>query len=282
MSTGCTVVLVPASGAAAERVPLAQPVTAASTAPSSTSRGRRPDTTRAAYRRRLARSRTAPTRPGHGHAGGVLARRATGENATCEEWTRWGTRSSWDGTAWRPLRPRPAGRVVSMILVELFGIQVDAESSTPLLLLREVGAPNRVLPIFVGGAEAASIARGVEGVATERPLTHDLLVDLLETTDTRLDEVAVTSVQDGTFLAELHLGGTGGPHVVPSRASDAIALAVRLDAPLFASESVLEEAGALLVYTEDAIEDAVEDLRGFLDDVQPADFDEGEGPYRES
>jgi len=165
-----------------------------------------------------------------------------------------------------------------MVLVELFGIQVDAESSTPLLLLREVEAPNRVLPIFVGGAEARSIAWGVEGVVTERPLTHDLLVDLLETTDTRLDEVAVTSVVDGTFLAELHLDGVQGAHVVPSRASDAIALAVRLDAPLFASEAVLEEAGAMLVYSEESIEEAVEDLRGFLDDVRPADFDDGEGP----
>jgi bifunctional DNase/RNase len=159
-----------------------------------------------------------------------------------------------------------------MVLVELFGIQVDAESNTPLLLLREVDAPNRVLPIHVGGAEAASIVRGVEGIVAERPLSHDLLVDLLQTTETRLDEVEVTEVQDGTFLAELHVRGHTGPRVVPSRASDAIALAVRLDAPLFASEAVLAEAGAMLVYGDDAIDAAVEDLRDFLEEVQPADF----------
>lgn len=159
-----------------------------------------------------------------------------------------------------------------MVLVELFGIQVDAESNSPLLLLREVEAPNRVLPIYVGGAEAASIVRGVEGIVAERPLSHDLLVDLLETTDTRLDEVEVTAVQDGTFLAELHLDGRTGHRVVPSRASDAIALAVRLDAPLFASEEVLAEAGALLVYSDDAIDEAVSGMREFLEGVEPTDF----------
>lgn len=165
-----------------------------------------------------------------------------------------------------------------MVLVELFGIQVDAESNSPLLLLREVEAPNRVLPIFVGGAEAASIVRGVEGIVAERPLSHDLFVDLLETTDTRLDEIEVTAVQDGNFLAELHLDGRTGQRVVASRASDAIALAVRLDAPLFASEEVLAEAGALLVYSDEAIDEAVTDLREFLEDVEPTDFraeDEG-------
>jgi bifunctional DNase/RNase len=161
-----------------------------------------------------------------------------------------------------------------MVLVELFGIQVDAESNSPLLLLREVDAPNRVLPIFVGGAEAASIARGIEGITPDRPLTHDLLVDLLESTETRLDEVAVTAVEDGTFLAELHLEGLTGARVVASRASDAIALAVRLDAPRFASEEVLAEAGAVLVYSEEAIDEAVEDLRELLGDIEPADFED--------
>ena len=186
-----------------------------------------------------------------------------------------------------------------MVPVDIFGLQVEEATSSPLLLLRERDAPHRVLPIFIGGQEAVAIVMGLQGLVAERPLTHDLLVELLESTETRLTEVAVTAVEDGTFLAELHLAGSVGPRIVASRPSDAIALAVRLDVPVFASEAVLDEAGAVISYddgetialaepgevpergpapSDEAVDEAVEELRAFLDEVDPADFGHPDGP----
>ncbi len=184
-----------------------------------------------------------------------------------------------------------------MVPVEIFGLQVEESTSTPLLLLRELARPHRVLPIFIGGAEAVAIVMGLQGLVAERPLTHDLLVDMLTTTGTRLEEVAVTEVRNGTFLAELHLAGITGSRVVSSRPSDAIALAVRMHVPLFASESVMDEASAVVgpgdgddggedadlaaelaaSYDELTIDEEVDELREFLADVDPADFGDGLG-----
>jgi bifunctional DNase/RNase len=167
-----------------------------------------------------------------------------------------------------------------MVLVEIFGLQIEASSGLPIVLLREVDDPHRVLPIFIGGPEALAIARGLQGVSSDRPLTHDLLVELLERTGNHLEEVAVTELRDGTFFAELRLGSNDGRHVLSSRPSDAIALAVRLGAPVYASEEVLDEAGAVLRQADEleaggdpeAIEEVVEEFREFLDELNPADF----------
>lgn len=165
-----------------------------------------------------------------------------------------------------------------MVLVEIFGLQIEASSGLPLVLLREVDEPHRILPIFIGGPEALAIARGLQGVTAERPLTHDLLIDLLERTGSRIDEVAVTELRDRTFIAELRLDGPTGHRVVSSRPSDAIALAVRVGAPVYASEDVLDEAGAVLQEgtisdePEEAIEETVEEFREFLEGLTPSDF----------
>jgi bifunctional DNase/RNase len=176
-----------------------------------------------------------------------------------------------------------------MVLVEIFGLQIEAASGAPLVLLREVDDPHRLLPIFIGGSEALAIARGLQGVTADRPLTHDLLVQLLERTGNRLEDVAVTDLREGTFFAELHLQGRDGRRVVTSRPSDALALAVRVGAPVYAAEAVLDEAGAVLQTADDALEgpdvegptgpaleEALEEFRGFLEEVDPADFLEGE------
>jgi uncharacterized protein len=175
-----------------------------------------------------------------------------------------------------------------MVLVEIFGLQIEASSGAPLVLLREVDDPHRLLPIFIGGSEALAIARGLQGVTADRPLTHDLLVQLLERTGNRLEDVAVTDLRDGTFFAELRLEGRGGRRIVTSRPSDALALAVRVGAPVYASEAVLDEAGAVL-QTEDGdeaeassvsapvAEEVVEEFRGFLENIDPSDFLEAGG-----
>lgn len=165
-----------------------------------------------------------------------------------------------------------------MIPVELLGLQVETTTGAPIALLRETADPHRVLPVFIGTPEAMAIAVGLEGATTERPLTHDLLIDVLDGADTRLERVDVTELAGGTFHAELELHGPDGARRISSRPSDAIALAVRLHAPMFASEGVLDEAGVTMVETTsemldpEEIDTAVEEFTSFLDDVDPADF----------
>jgi uncharacterized protein len=163
--------------------------------------------------------------------------------------------------------------------VDVLGLNLEAGSGMPLVLLREQNAPHRVLPIFIGGPEAVAIALALGGQPPPRPLTHDLLAALIETLDAHVDHVEVTEVRQGTFVAELAVRGPHGGVSLDSRPSDAIALALRVDAPLFASDAVLDEAGALLsIETEDrAIDEDVERFRGFLDAVDPAEFEKPEG-----
>ncbi len=159
--------------------------------------------------------------------------------------------------------------------MELVGVRVEVPSQTPIVLLRERTGDRRVLPIFIGSAEAASIAQALEGMKTPRPLTHDLMKNVLDELSVDLERVVVTHLQDGTFYAELHLATNGSSQLVSSRPSDAIALAVRGETPIFAEEDVVAEAGYLddSDDTSDADPDEmVEEFRRFINEVTPDDF----------
>jgi bifunctional DNase/RNase len=162
----------------------------------------------------------------------------------------------------------------TMKLVELVGLSLEASTGAPIVLLREFDAPHRVLPIFVGGTEAASIAVALSGQAAPRPLTHDVMASLVEHLDAHVDAVEVTDLRDGAFVAEISLQGPGGGHRLDTRPSDAIALAVRLGAPLFVSDEVLDEVGAVVpeVPEEDEIDEVVAEFRDFLDEIDPDAF----------
>jgi len=167
-----------------------------------------------------------------------------------------------------------------MVSVDLIGIQVDPISGAAALVLREHDAPNRLLPIIVGQADASSIAIAASGNRLPRPLTHDLMAELVDALDGHLDAVEVTELHEGTFLANLAVSGPAGERRIDTRPSDAIALAVRLRAPLFVSEAVLDEAGAVpieptepdSVALEAAIDAEVDQFRAFLDELDPTDF----------
>ena len=167
-----------------------------------------------------------------------------------------------------------------MISVELIGIQVDPVSGAAALVLREHDAPNRLLPIMVGQADASSIAIAASGTRLPRPMTHDLMASVVDALDGHLDAVEVTELHEGSFLANLTLSGPAGQRRIDTRPSDAIALAVRLQAPLFVSEAVLDEAGALpidepetdQVALDAAIDAEVDQFRAFLDELDPTDF----------
>jgi bifunctional DNase/RNase len=139
-------------------------------------------------------------------------------------------------------------------------------SNQPIVLLREAGG-ERYLPIWIGAVEATAIAFAQQGVTPPRPLTHDLMKDVLEATGQQLSEVRITEVRDGVFYAELVFANG---QEVSARPSDSIALALRTGTRILCAEDVLDEAG-LAVPAEQ--EDEVEAFREFLDHVSPEDFE---------
>ncbi|MCW2500801.1 MAG: hypothetical protein JWN87_2477 [Frankiales bacterium] len=148
------------------------------------------------------------------------------------------------------------------------GVRVELPSQQPIVLLKEAGG-DRYLPIWIGAVEATAIAFAQQGVVTARPMTHDLLRDLLEALDRPLQSVTISDLRDGVFYAEL---GFEGGVTVSARPSDAIALAMRTGAVIRSEEAVLAEAGIAI---PDEQEDEVERFREFLDSITPEDFEKG-------
>jgi len=153
--------------------------------------------------------------------------------------------------------------------MELTGVRVELPTNQPIVLLREREG-ERYLPIWIGAAEAAAIALSLQGVVTPRPMTHDLLKNILDDLSVRVERILVTELRDATFFATISLSAQGEGYEVSSRPSDAIALAVRMSVPIFASEDVLNEASILIPGDE---EEEVEKFREFLDNVSPEDFE---------
>ena len=168
-----------------------------------------------------------------------------------------------------------------MVEVVLRAVRVDVGSSTPLLLLEEVGG-QRVLAIFIGAPEATAIAYALQQIDTPRPMSHDLMGHIIAALDARLFAVEITHLVDNTFYAQLRLVRDGREVLVSARPSDAVALAVRLGAPLLVSDELMDEQGQILeIGDEDEDEDEAPDeddllaqLREFLDQVRPEDFDQ--------
>ena len=160
--------------------------------------------------------------------------------------------------------------------MELVGVRVALPSNAPLVLLREMSDSARLLPIFIGAPEATAIAIALDGIDTPRPMTHDLLRSVLEELATDIERIVVTELRDKTFFAELHLVRAGDRVIVSSRPSDAIALAARTGTPIFAEESVIDEAGYAADRVDSAIreqaDEVVEQFKEFIDSVSPEDF----------
>jgi bifunctional DNase/RNase len=161
----------------------------------------------------------------------------------------------------------------AVVEMELIGVRVELPTNTPIVLLREVEGDRRVLPIFIGGPEATAIAFALEDVETPRPMTHDLMRDLLADLGATVERIVVTDLQEGTFYAEIHLEVGGEAHQVSARPSDAVALAVRTGTTIYAAEAVVDEA-AQTVSDDEPVEEeeVVEEFRRFIDDVNPEDF----------
>jgi hypothetical protein len=155
------------------------------------------------------------------------------------------------------------------------GVQVGYSSAAPVVLLREAEG-DRYLPIWIGAVEATAIVAALEDMVPPRPLTHDLLRLAVESLGAEVDRAVVTEVRDNVFYAELVLLANGGEVTVSCRPSDAIALAVRTEAQLFAYSEVLDEAGVMIKSVEEP-EQEIEEFRRFLEGVTPEDFSSEEG-----
>lgn len=155
-----------------------------------------------------------------------------------------------------------------MIELQLVGVRVELPTNQPIVLLREREG-ERFLPIWIGAVEATAIAFALQGIVTQRPMTHDLMKSILETAKIRVDRVLITDLKEGTFFATIEMSQNGTKYEVSSRPSDAIALAVRVSVPIFASEDVLNEASITI---KDDEEQEVEKFREFLEQVNPEDF----------
>ncbi len=156
--------------------------------------------------------------------------------------------------------------------MELVGVRVELPTNTPIVLLRELSGDRRMLPIFIGPPEATAIAFALEKVSTPRPMTHDLLKNLLDELGVTVERIVVTDLQESTFYAELHLDRGGEKMQISSRPSDAIALATRTGSPIYAEEDVLDEVGYAVRDEQQPEEEVVEEFRRFIDDVDPEDF----------
>jgi len=152
-----------------------------------------------------------------------------------------------------------------MIPVEVVGVRVEMPSNQPIVLLKESGGI-RYLPIWVGAVEATAIAFAQQGIVSQRPMTHDLLIEITTTLGSSIESVHLVELRDGIFYANLNLAEG---KVVSARPSDAIAIALRTSAPIFATEELFGQAG---VEIPDSNEDEVEKFKEFLDHVNPEDF----------
>lgn len=157
-----------------------------------------------------------------------------------------------------------------LIEVKVRGIVVDPKANNPVVVLVDLGG-QKALPIWIGVFEAEAISRGLEDVVTLRPMTHDLMKQILDTFQASLDRVVINDLKGNTFYANLYLNVDGKELVVDSRPSDAIALAVRLKAPIFVSQSVVQSTEELGVLAKNLLEEE-DELGSVIDKMKPEDF----------
>jgi hypothetical protein len=158
-----------------------------------------------------------------------------------------------------------------LIPMEVIGVRVEMPSNQPIVLLKEIDG-SRFLPIWVGAVEATAIAFAQQGVEPPRPLTHDLMNNLVELLDATLTAVHMTEIKDGIFYATMLLRDSkGGQLTISARPSDAIALAVRSNSNILATQELLDEIGIEIPQGEGENQE-VEKFREFLDQINPEDF----------
>ena len=158
-----------------------------------------------------------------------------------------------------------------MLEMVIYGVSFDMVGKQPIVLLK-TREGNKFLPIWIGHPEAAAILMKLQGATTPRPMTHDLINDMLGELDVSCTKVAVTELKENTFYASITLQLNGREIEIDSRPSDAIALAVRTEAPIYVAEDVIAESAIEFEHEVEDTEEVVTKFRKFLDEVSPEDF----------
>ena len=157
----------------------------------------------------------------------------------------------------------------------IYGVSFDMVGKQPIVLLKAVDT-NKFLPIWIGHPEAAAILMKLQGATTPRPMTHDLLHEMLGELEASCTRVSVTELRDNTFYASITLTVNGRDVEIDSRPSDALALAVRSGAPIFAAEEVIAESAIEFEHEVEDTDEVVDKFKDFLDQVTPEDFAAGD------
>jgi bifunctional DNase/RNase len=158
----------------------------------------------------------------------------------------------------------------------IYGVSFDMVGKQPIVLLKTIDG-NRFLPIWIGHPEAAAILMKLQGATTPRPMTHDLISDMITELDAQCVRVSVTELKENTFFASITLRVNGQEIEIDSRPSDALAVAVRCSAPIFAAEDVIQESAIEFEHEVEDTEEVVDKFKKFLDEVTPEDFAQGTG-----
>ena len=157
----------------------------------------------------------------------------------------------------------------------LYGVSFEPIGKQPIVLLKTAD-DDRFLPIWIGHPEAAAILMRLQGAVPPRPMTHDLLADVVSELQGEIVRVTVTELRENTFHARITIVQDGREFEIDSRPSDALALAVRTGAPIFAAEDVITESAIEFEHEVEDTEEVVEKFKDFLDNVTPEDFASGE------
>src|SRR5579862_2040263 len=158
-----------------------------------------------------------------------------------------------------------------MVEMTIYGVSFDLVGKQPIVLLKTAEG-NRYLPIWIGHPEAAAILMKLQGATAPRPLTHDLLVNILNELDVEVVRVTVTELRENTFHASITVQQNGTEIEIDSRSSDAIAIAVRAQAPIYAADEVVEESAIEFEGDDVSEEEIVDEFKRFLEGVTPEDF----------
>ncbi|MDQ3890449.1 MAG: bifunctional nuclease family protein [Actinomycetota bacterium] len=153
----------------------------------------------------------------------------------------------------------------------IYGVSFDMVGKQPIVLLKTQEG-NKFLPIWIGHPEAAAILMRLQGATTPRPMTHDLFTDMLSQLDAQVVRIAVTELRENTFYALITVSVDGSEIEIDSRPSDAIAVAVRAGAPIYAADAVIDESAIEFEHEDVNEEEVVEEFKRFLEDVKPEDF----------
>ena len=157
-----------------------------------------------------------------------------------------------------------------MIEMKVMGIALDVRTNSPIVVLHDLDN-RKALPIWIGSAEASAIIRCIEGLVVARPMTHDLVTNIIEQTGFKLDKIEINNVENDTYYATLYLSKEDDVIEVDARPSDAIAIAMRAGAPIFVTANVLMNGSVSTNTAKDAEE--AQEFKDFIQNIKPSDFE---------